>query len=295
MKTTFFAITLIYLTFISGVSAEKRLSKKEIKMPNATGQKVKIKHVFNINKNNLLVGRFYFPLEYSKKTNGSVTVLEKYIFGFSFFGGLKDANLIGIHTALLGELTRNCTVTGCSIAFRSSNLKSMTGIGINVLPCKNKVSTGLLFATLNKGKSIKGISFNLLGARNDDVTGISCSSMLSEIKKLRGLTVNGLGSDVEDCEGASFSLINAHINSKGVMVAGLNKAKDMSGLQLGLGNDADFLQGFQCGLLNSIKKKEHSWNVQFGIINTTKGRNIQIGLLNFCKDGFLPFFPLINF
>ena len=145
---------------------------------------------------------------------------------------------------------------------------------------QNSTVTGCSIALINHLKSMTGIGINLFLTENDAST---------------GLLVGILNMD-KDCEGACFSLfINQH-SSCGLTGAGfLNIAEDMSGVQLGFGNKAGVLRGLQCGLLNKINDNSSTWNVQIGLLNKSNGRNIQIGLLNFCKDGFLPFFPFLNF
>ena len=301
MKLTTIVIIVFYSIFICGVSARKLQFKSESKEFNRTemndGTRFKTKFIMN----DLLVLRLYFPYEYGSligkqvKANDKVK-LQKHMVGFSFLGSLEDVSFTGIHTALLGESTHNSTVNGCSIAL-VSHLKRISGIGVNILSAKNDTSNGLFLGLRNYGRRVHGISFNLLGADNEDVAGVTCSSWLSEIKKLNGVTANVLGSDIEDCNGVGLSLfINKHVASKGMMIAGfINDAEDISGVQLALGNKAQLLQGLQCGIVNMIGDDKQTLNVQFGIVNKTKGRNIQIGLLNFSKNGFLPFCPFFNF
>jgi hypothetical protein len=84
-----------------------------------------------------------------------------------------------------------------------------------------------------------------------------------------------------------------------------------SGVQVGLiYNDAYNLTGVQIGLLISETERANGLQVtplinhasklhgaQIGLVNFSDENScgVQIGLLNFMKDGFLPFFPLINF
>ena len=63
-----------------------------------------------------------------------------------------------------------------------------------------------------------------------------------------------------------------------MQLSAINVANDVDGLQVALGNKARSVYfGSQVGLINIA---DSGW---------------QIGLLNFNKNGFLPFFPLINF
>lgn len=115
----------------------------------------------------------------------------------------------------------------------------------------------------------------------------------------------------------------------GVQIAGiLNQAKTAQGVQFaGIANLEDQMQGWQLACVNvvgfkrrklsktssccqtgvvnwmkkpkaakTVEQEERDWALQLGVVNYTEGASgIQFGLININKNGFLPFFPLINF
>ena len=78
-------------------------------------------------------------------------------------------------------------------------------------------------------------------------------------------------------EMAAFSCMTENID--GTQLAPLfNSAKDMDGLQASLVNVTEKM----CGL-------------QLGLVNVSKKTGFQIGVVNYIKDGPVPFLPIINF
>ena len=205
-------------------------------------------------KTNGFVGRLCFPFKYGSLTGKNI----------------KD-----------GELTLENYMVGFSFL---GKLKNEHLIGWHTAlfgeSTQDSTVTGCSVTLISHLKSMKGIEINLFATENDASTGL----------------LVGLINMDKNFDGACVSLfINQRVKSNGITVAGfLNIAEDMSGVQLGFGNGAGVLRGFQCGLLNKIDDKASTWNVQLGLFNRSNGRNLQIGLLNFCKNGFLPFFPIIN-
>jgi hypothetical protein len=71
---------------------------------------------------------------------------------------------------------------------------------------------------------------------------------------------------------------------------------DVYGLRLNLLCGENFnVAGLDLGLVNGVIEKVSGVQVAAMLNVSEKVRGVQIGLLNFMKDGFLPFFPLINF
>ncbi len=71
-------------------------------------------------------------------------------------------------------------------------------------------------------------------------------------------------------------------------------AERMDGLQVGVGNQVlGELHGVQLGFANSA---DHGGGLQIGVLNKTHDlQGLQIGLINWNDEGFLPVFPLFNF
>ncbi len=68
---------------------------------------------------------------------------------------------------------------------------------------------------------------------------------------------------------------------------------NVDGLQsAGLCDIAKDLCGMQFSIVNYSEKTD---GLQLGIVNMSESKGFQIGLVNWIKDGALPFFPIINF
>lgn len=79
----------------------------------------------------------------------------------------------------------------------------------------------------------------------------------------------------------------------GAQIGIIAMTNEVNGVQLSMiANVANDVDGLQIGLSN--KTRRVGYGSQVGLVNVAD-RGLQIGLLNFNKNGFLPFFPLINF
>mgnify|MGYP000904610206 CR=1 FL=1 len=77
----------------------------------------------------------------------------------------------------------------------------------------------------------------------------------------------------------------------GMQFAPVNLCKRMGGFQMAFVNVAGpRSSAFQLGLVNTTGK-----GAQVGLVNVADGAGFQFGLLNFNAEGFLPFFPIVNF
>ncbi len=93
-----------------------------------------------------------------------------------------------------------------------------------------------------------------------------------------GLPVSGGKGGVFGFEGAAASCMTENI--KGVQLAPLfNLADKMNGAQFSTVNVTD----------------ELCEGAQFGLVNYSARNGIQFGLVNYMENGFLKFFPLVNF
>lgn len=166
----------------------------------------------------------------------------------------------------------------------------------------------------SKEDSISKFSFNLLGATNQNVTGLDLSLVgfrtvegnfkgqhLSLIP-IEKFTVKG------DLNGGAFSLWNAVEGTVNGSVFGLvNTINDANGGAGGLvnlvkGNAVSTfgLVSIVDGTVNKqfgfVNRAESVSGVQFGFINSTRNLDgIQIGLVNHATNGVLPVLPLVNF
>ena len=113
------------------------------------------------------------------------------------------------------------------------------------------------------------------------VTGLKVSGLnLGDEGMLDGLEI-GFFSACGRLNGVQFGLVSALCNH-------------LEGLQVGLFyNSSKKFKGVQFGIVNNAGNHSGGW--QFGMVNFSKKDGIQFGLLNFKKDGFLPFFPFVNF
>lgn len=140
-----------------------------------------------------------------------------------------------------------------------------------------------------------------------DVTGIYFG-ISGQMNNMTGVQVSVLN-QTTSCSGLQMGVIsNFSDSSFGAQAAIINAVSDFSGLQLGLINSQgkypknlpeekssteNVSSGNQVGILNVATGAGNV--VQLGIVNVQKDKGVQIGLLNFSSNGFLPFFPLVNF
>ena len=118
-----------------------------------------------------------------------------------------------------------------------------------------------------------------------------------------GLNVYGLSLGLPASDGESDCIVggvDAAIvlsktpNVKGIQLAFVSIGKDSAGVQFGVANAADNIEGMQAGIFNDAIN--NSTFFQIGLINKSKkSRGLQIGLLNFMDNGMFPVFPLFNY
>jgi len=152
-----------------------------------------------------------------------------------------------------------------------------------------------------RGLQIAGV-FN--GAKS--VAGVQVAAGNAASEGLSGLQVGGINfafspdapGHVEGLQVAAAANIATHI--AGVQVAAIfnESERGFSGLQVGGVNVAenriDTCSGVQLGAVNATGIA--SFCVQVGVINMVDGGSgVQFGLWNSNPDGFLPYFPILNF
>lgn len=172
---------------------------------------------------------------------------------------------------------------------------------------------GLSLGT-SKEDSISKFSFNLLGATNNNVTGLDLS--LVGIRTVEGnfkgqhlslipiekFTVKGdlnggsfsLWNDVEGTvNGSVFGLVNTINDANGGAGGLVNLVKGNAVSTFGLVSIVDGTVNKQFGFIN---RADSVSGVQFGFINSTRNLDgVQIGLVNHATNGVLPVLPLVNF
>jgi hypothetical protein len=127
---------------------------------------------------------------------------------------------------------------------------------------------------------VRGFRLNLYG-RQQDVAGLD-AGFFNEVRE----NVTGVGAGIVNL---------SYGNASGLQVALVNSVDGhFRGLQAALGNvNEGSLSGIQIGALNV---SDEGSGMQLGLFNqATSLKGIQFGLININANGFLPFFPIINF
>lgn len=150
-----------------------------------------------------------------------------------------------------------------------------------------------------KSDSIDGISFNLLGAENQNVSGLDLS--LIGYRKVNG-NFSGLHLSL------FLEAFRVDGNMKGISLSLWNDIKgDVNGGNLGLINTVGGDATFQLGGVNIVNKEalvqlgfinyaQQVGGLQFGLINATKRlEGLQVGLVNYAENGVFPVLPIVNF
>ena len=108
--------------------------------------------------------------------------------------------------------------------------------------------------------------------------GVPSSSLNSKIYGVKvGAPISSGNGIVDGVEAGLFTSMTANVS--GLQTAGFYvDAQKMNGLQFSIVNYTEELAGVQLGLVNLSQKK-----------------GFQVGIVNYIKDGMIPFFPVINF
>ncbi|HBC87269.1 MAG TPA: hypothetical protein DCZ94_09965 [Lentisphaeria bacterium] len=114
-----------------------------------------------------------------------------------------------------------------------------------------------------------------------------------ELVFLPGVPSYSLNSKVYGIKvGAPISDGNGIVNGIEVSVF-TSMTKEVNGLQTaGFFTDAEEVNGVQFSIVNISDKVG---GLQLGILNMSEKSGFQIGVLNYIKDGWIPYFPVINF
>lgn len=108
--------------------------------------------------------------------------------------------------------------------------------------------------------------------------GVPSSSLNSKIYGVKvGAPISSGNGIVDGVEAALFTAMTANVNGFQTAVF-FTESQKMNGLQFSIVNYAEDVGGVQLGVVNMAQKK-----------------GFQIGILNYIKDGMIPFLPVINF
>ena len=157
--------------------------------------------------------------------------------------------------------------------------------------------------------NVCGLEASWIAAATDNINGAQGSWVSCFNKKIDGVQASlGFCRNTEYVRGAQASFVclagDVHgLQTSAVNVSGnvigcqpaaiLNHSKNMNGVQLAvITNVSDKVTGFQSSLVNSATDVN---GMQFGLINMSKGKSLQFGLLNYIDNAAVPLLPLVNF
>lgn len=155
---------------------------------------------------------------------------------------------------------------------------------------------------------VKGNELAIFWAGTDYVEGLQSSFIVCENRKVDGVqaslgycnsmeSMNGLQACVgvnmsEKTNGFQPGIVNISGDTNGLQMAAITTiSKDLNGAQFSIVNSSKTLNGFQASAVNMA---DGGNGVQLGVVNITNKRGIQFGLVNYIKDGWIPFMPLMN-
>lgn len=168
-----------------------------------------------------------------------------------------------------------------------------------VQPAQFSVLPGVQFGA-TKYDSVANFSFNLLGAENQNVSGLDVSlvgyrqvngnfsGFHVALFGLEAFRVNGnmngvslaLWNDVHgNLNGGTIGVVNTTDGNSVFNLGGVNITKGEATVQLGFVNYAETTKGLQFGFVNATRDLE----------------GVQVGLVNYAANGVLPVLPIVNF
>lgn len=146
----------------------------------------------------------------------------------------------------------------------------------------------------SENSEITGLRLNTVYGSNSAITGMD-TGVVGNTEKFNGLQVNLVNSSVMKMNGVQAGLCNMVGREDRLEIGKANGAQlgwvnvsngDFSGAQVGVANLSDnAICGIQIGAINSSDDSNAA----------KRGNCFQLGVLNFNKSGFLPFFVLFNF
>lgn len=164
---------------------------------------------------------------------------------------------------------------------------------ISAFYTKNQSAYGFDFGIINNSNDAAGLQIALANICQNNQIGLGIGVVNFAKKSVYGWQIGLFNNS------GSGQVLKEYDGSGGVQIGWTNLTKSIfSGVQIGIANlsTAKF-SGLQLGFVNS--DRDHN---SFDQILTYKDKTdhkkdlcVQIGLLNFNEDGFLPIFPIINF
>ena len=158
-------------------------------------------------------------------------------------------------------------------------IRQVNGIHCFLVSPRLHRTNGLFFGAVARPKTfVSGVS--VIGA------GINDFPFSVNLAQQNGVSFSLFGAPLV-CNGVSFSLLGAPVESNGVSFSVLGICRRQQ-------------QGVYCSILNCsyapdwTEEDDPQSVVQLGLFNSCHN-GVQIGLLNFNENGFLPVFPLFNF
>ena len=143
-------------------------------------------------------------------------------------------------------------------------------------------------------RTISPVWLAFQGDETIDIVGLRLSAW-GKCQNLTGLDL-AIGGEAVNAYGLQLALIrNKVIDRAGALqiAIGANSASELTGMQVGLYNEAVIGKGLQVGLINATNDMR---GVQIGLINSTDAiYGYQIGLINVIRSSAVTFFPILNF
>lgn len=179
--------------------------------------------------------------------------------------GTDSSNVYGIKSGW-PIVTGDGRVRGIEASWLWSGTSHVDGIQASWVFCMNRLMNGIManFVTNINTGMMNGVQATFGFNRAGDLNGLQASSF-NYTCDVKGFQAAAIGNITGDVIGFQASVV-------------YNQTGDFTGFQTALINNAEEVTGLQVGLINLAKRK-----------------GFQFGLLNFIEDGWLPFFPVVNF
>lgn len=198
----------------------------------------------------------------------------------------KSVPTIATHRALRSLLLGALAVFGgCKAAWTPMQLSLAPGV--QWFDEKTPLH-GAGFGLVTKNEVSHGVQLGLLGAGSEVGGGVAVAPFVGSRRHFAGVQCGWFVS----CWEFDGLMLGFATNPLGMLFGMDGEVTTTNGAQLGMINGGNHVHGVQVGGWNMVNKLK---GVQVGLINATRYGGLQIGLLNFKEDGFLPFFPLFNF
>jgi hypothetical protein len=163
----------------------------------------------------------------------------------------------------------------------ASEDESVRGLRLNLPYGKNHDVLGLDIGIANHATGqLRGVQWGLGGYVGGDVTGVQYNYIVSLAPGHVLGWQSGIYGFAGSLEGLQSGLVN-HVrgDAHGAMLGGVNVSEQ-------------YTEGVAVGIVNYARRAN---GIQLGLVNVTNELyGVQIGLANYARNGFLPFFPIVN-